>query len=235
MGIHIMLPLYKMVIVPPGPAYGPEETVKFYPTLGHAGVAADGSVRREPWGGHTWSDIRNGVATYADDDSDKFPVHIRSFTDNDWYALYRSIINFDTGLLPVGSLITQAKVGLFLVSAVDSAGWKPAQAIVRGTDPDPSNVVLADYNTLLDTQISEPIAWDDLQGDTYNIFTIYDVCFDAITPGGVTKLGIRDVTYDAPNIPPPWIYFVYYNAEWCSRDQSLARSPYLEVTYKPLL
>jgi len=234
-GIHIMPPLYKMVIVPPGPAYGPPVTVKFYPTPGSDGVAADGRADRTK-DKTTWGDIRGGAGTTA---FPAIPTSWIGFTcggdPNTWYILYRTLLHFDTLLLPAGCLIDAAKIGLSGYWKSNTIPSTPSLALVESVDPTPGDITPADYQNLNTAILAPKIAFDDFSDVGWNVFTLPESSFEFIIRAGITKFGLREGNYDCPNIEPPYNRYKTSTFRVSMRDDIEAHWPYLEVTYRPLL
>lgn len=215
--------------------YGPPVTIKFYPTYEQAGPACDGHVLRSA-SVVTWANIHDNAGTLAYDSNTAAVVEMRSsLTTNRWLRLIRAIFNFDTRLLPAGSLITAAKVALKLFDKGNTSTWNPSYAIVEGTLPNPTKLIPADYQTLLTIPLTNAFSYSTLVVDTYYNFIIDPAFFSIIKPASITKLGCRDITYDAPNNEPSWQAAKSITIDWYTRESSLSNRPYLEVIYQPPL
>lgn len=229
----MMTPLYKLVISPP-PSYGPPVIAKFYPTLGATGIAADGSATRlKPL--QTWNDIHDGAGTHADDVGTRPYVYVTSDSNIDtWRMIRRLFFHFDTTAIPLGSLITEAEVGLYLVSKSNTIGGTPSCALVQSNDPTPDSIIASDYQEIGAAPVAPVKAWAEMVVATVLVFTIDAPYLSLVIPGGVSKFGIREYTYDCLNVAPPWsaskaITFSFFTID------SLGPLPYLEVTYRPPL
>lgn len=236
MGIHIMPPLYEMVIKK---GYGPAVTVKFYPTAGHTGVAADGEAER--WiltNGETWANIHDGAGTGANDDTGGLGVAIVSgWNTNTWIRIVRCPLHFDTTLLPVVSKILSAQVIVAGANKLDQGNWQPDTALVESTDPTPGSVVAADYQNMDIHPLADIITYGNfVVGENY--FPLHTHHLDLIIGGGVTKFALREYTHDCLNAPPTWSSHKTAYLGYIAADASLPGpigSPYLKVTYQPPL
>lgn len=214
------------------PPFGPPVTVKFYPTLGHAGIAADGWADRYDLSNYHL--LRNGIGTSGMDTDPYDRVHLGSSTSlNIWRRLRRVLLHFDTTTLPAGSLLLSAKVILKGLTKNNTGGWPISLALVNSFDTTPGLITKQDYQSLGALLLADKIPYASFNAPGLNTLTIYPAYFGFITPGGVTQLALRDGTFDLPDLEPPWAY--YRSAEMCSysRDAGLAQSPCLEIRYQP--
>lgn len=235
MGIHIMPPLYKMVIVPPGPAYGPPVTVKFYPDHHPELTSVDGWAMRAD-ANITWADIHDGVGNYSGDDDVILWLYICSGTlANRWIYLRRTAILFDTSIIPAGSLIDPATLNMLCGTKINTLGGSPSVGVYGSYPLSNTAIVNADYQRFNAVPLSDIIPYADLTIEAWTVFTLNDAGKALIIPGGITKLGIREATYDAADTPPPWSSYNNIDLRWSSADNPPELRPYLEVTYRPPL
>jgi hypothetical protein len=213
--------------------YGAEVTTIFYPTPGSDGVAADGYASRRVYDG-TWADIHNGAGTAAYPTSVALYIGFtRTSATLKWLNIMRTLLHFDTRLLPVGSKINSALVYFRGNGKADGLGSVPSLALVESTDPSPGDITSADYQNLNAVSLANIIAYADFSTTGFNIFTITPENYDKIIGGGITKLGLREYKYDCLYIEPPLTGYPSSYFQGYSRDNSLETSPYLEVTYQP--
>lgn len=235
MGIHIMPPLYKMVIVPPGPAYGPPVTVKFYPDRDPEVTSVDGYAMRSV-AYSTWSNIHDGDGTDASDISTTEWINIRSCTDaNAWRYIRRTAILLDTSSIPEGSLKEQASLHLLCGTLKNTLGGNPAVGVYQSDPLSNTEIVPADYQRFSSVPLSNIIPMTDLVEDEWAVLNLNDAGLALVIPNGITKLGIREATYDAADTPPPWSSYKVIDMRFSSAESPFEKKPYLEVTYRPPL
>lgn len=217
------------------PPYGPPVTVKFYPTLGSSGVAADGYVAGWTTTTPTWENVWAGVGTYAYDAQTTTRIRFNcNIPPNEWSDIVRTMLHFNTSAIPVGSLITAAKVRLRYYGKANSGPWSPSLALCVSTDLTPGAITPADYQRSGYPLMANKIPYNSWVGGDH-FLQIYPALFNWIIPGGVTKLAVREGNYDLPGINPGWSASKTFNMVFYARDYGETLSPYLEVTYQPLL
>lgn len=236
MGIHIMPPLYKMVIAPPVPAYGPEETHSFYPDAHPEVSSVDGRTQHWTGAGQTWASIRGGVGSYAIDTETTIIVRIDAWDDNDWIRIYRDPILFDTTSIPSGAKKISAYLRLNVRNFGVYSSWVPTMCFNVFTSNPASNTALVgpDYSTFGETPLSTPKYRGDLVAG-FNYWAFNAAGLAAIVPAGITKLGMREQGHDVANIAPPWVHGITGFLEFAAADWVGALGPMLSVTYQPLL
>jgi len=230
-----MPPLYKMVIAPPAPPYGPPQTVNLHPDPHPEVTTVDGYVRPEDYQ-VGWAACHDNIGGSFDDigplEGMQFLCHT---TDNYWRILLRSILLFDASSIPAGSLIVSAHLYLHGYAKVNTGTWTLALNVFESFPNANTSLEKFDYQHLYDVPFSTKIsyaAWDE---NGWNIFILNPTGLLKIIPQTIIKLGLREANYDAPDINPGWEAgkqaWIYCD----SADAGLAKSPYLAVTYRPLL
>lgn len=236
MGIHIMSPLYKMVIVPPAPPFGPPITSTFYPDADPEVTSVDGQVYRVASYPYPWNDVHDGPGTGATPSGDSGTIYLGAYgRTNRWRELRRFVFLFDTSSIPVGSLKTEAEFGGYIYNKSNTFSWEPAVAVFQSNPASNTDLVKADYQCLDAIPLSSAIAYADLVTGAFNIFLLNDQGLDAIIPGGITKLGLREALYDAPDIEPAWESNKLFHIYCYFADKEGIYVPYLKVTYQPPL
>jgi hypothetical protein len=152
---------------------------------------------------------------------------------NTWTQCYRTIILFDTSsILPSDTLISA-----FLAVRGDGK----TQSNIAGTSinvfsSNPAvndDLVATDYSTLGSIPLAAAIAFADFNDTGFNIWPLNDAGLQAIAKSGITKLALREATYEAPNVPPAWVPNIISSFLMASSQPGITVSPYLSVTYKP--
>jgi len=151
---------------------GPPITVKFYPTPGSDGVAADGRAGRTQ-DNSTWASMRAGAGTFADPGRFTGMINfICGGLDGTWYSLTRTLLHFDTLLLPLASIIEEASVHVYGYEKGDAIPSSPSLALVESTDPTPGDITLPDYQNLKSTPIAPVIPYADFSYTGWNVFIL---------------------------------------------------------------
>lgn len=217
------------------PPYGPPVTVRFYPTPGNTGVAADGYTQRV-LNNEEWSDKRSLEGNGA------FPSYFTGtigFTcgsnADTWYSLQRTLLHFDTLLLPTGCLIDAAAVHVMGYAKGNTIPSIPSLALVLSYDPVPGSIIPEDYQNLGWWHRAPEIPYADFDEAGWNVFTMPEEEFNLIIREGITKLGLKEGNYDAAGLPPPYNRYKSSYFRVRMRDDIEDYWPYLEVTYRPLL
>lgn len=184
----------------------------------------------------TWSMVHNAVGDYHGDTALQNIVRIQSSSiANAWTALYRSIMLFDTSSIPLGSEIIAAELRISLYSIAQVPQWSQFSLVVVGSDPDSNtDIVNTDYSKLFSTPLSIYLMLSDLVGQPYAHFDFNTAGRMWITPGGITKLGLREYHYDVLDEEPYWIASKAASLLFRSAEQTtLSLKPRLEVIYQP--
>lgn len=199
MGIHIMPPLFKIVM--------PEvKTAIFYPDAHPESTTVDGFVAHETVG--SWAEVQGGDGDYHIDTGTGLEVTIRASSQrNKWYMLRRSIILFDISSL--GAIeVRKATISLYGNDKNDTLGISPTINIFESNPASNTDLVNADYTTLGDTPLAAAISYSAFSTTSYNDFTLNAASRALIQVAskgdGIVKLGVREASYDAPNNAPGW-------------------------------
>lgn len=217
------------------PEYDPEEYALFYSLPGSWGFCCDGQTVGAPSPPDSFYAARSiGTAAYTA--SQGAGVGFTSYDEaNTWRWNAHVFFHFDTRELPLGALITRARLRLenynkssefpncsfSVVKSLSSFAGQlyPSDHIKQGILP-------ASEIKDLETQIPA-------YGTT--LWEFNDYGYTLIIPAGITKLSVREMTYDAPNTPPTWL------SEKSSRfgirttdHPTSSYHPRLEVWFKPI-
>lgn len=233
MGIHIMPPLYKMVIVPPAP---PPTTAYFYPDAHPESTSVDGYAQRtDPNANETWAQIHDGAGTLSGDATAQNYIGIKTFNNPQrWQEIQRIITLFDTSSIDPGKTILAAELRVKCYSKSVPQVWPAFSAIVVPSLPaDNWRVVMADYQALGTTPLSNVINHTGFTPGAHTTFTFNSAGLAAIAKGGITKLGIREDHYDRADSPPPWVEYGWDRILLWSADQAdIEATPRLKVVYQ---
>lgn len=209
-------------------------TVEYYSQASPETVAADGYVFVDLTGfAHTsFAGIRNTVNGTGILDNDYFNDigHFASSNAGQWVKMFRTIILFDTRLLPLDAIIDSARFRFVGINRTDN--FADSLSLVGSNPVSNTGVVVADYSRLDTILLATPVTLASLVVDdaTYNSIPLNIAGLAAIVPGGITKLGLRS-EQDRANSPPAWVASLRSELNIRSADGGAARQPILEITY----
>ena len=231
MGIHIMPPLYKMVITPP-PI---EVIVVIYPDAHPESKSVDGYV----WhfsGAFSWAEMVAAAGSNSSDDATVIGVggFQAATAEGAWLSLTRGIILFDTSELTDEAVKKSATLSLHGDSKVDTLGAAPNINIYSSNPTVNASLQAKDYKTLGSTPYCDtPIAYADWDTAGWNSFELNAAGLAAISKTGITKLGTRNANYDVAGISPTWKASRKRSILVCvSAEGATNKKPKLTITYK---
>ncbi len=212
---------------------GSPVTAYFYPHKLSGGDSVDGRVAR--LGQQlSWSDVHDGAGTQADTGTTAAVVHVRAdgvFAT--WLAIHRIISTFPTNTIPAAAQVIEAKLRLYCIFKLIEGLLVPTVAVFESNPASYNDLVPADYGQTMAVPLSELIPMADIPVDDFTTWTLNQAGLDKIVPGGVTKLALREATWDAPNVVPPWEAFADREVQFRTADYAdAAYHPRLEVTYR---
>lgn len=213
-------------------------TVTYYPDAHPESTSVDGMVRHIA-DSSTWAQIRDGVGNNSDDDDDwEYLVRWQCDSQTDRYDhLHRSIFLFDTSAIPDGATILSAILSIYTFSTFrNDASWDIKANIYSSNPASNTALVGGDYDSLGTTPLCDTdIAFANIKGflnPGYNNFTLNTTGLAAISKTAITKLGLREVTYDVGDTPPPWTAnYIFYISGYLAEKGGDFR-PKLVITYE---
>jgi hypothetical protein len=190
----------------------------------------------------TWADIHlNGGAagnlhqTYADELFISWQLYAGLYS-----ALSRSGMTFDTTSLGVGATIISASLSMKCKSKSNSLSYSNMGANIYGWNPHYDACMdgngTDDWGRFYDVPFSTAIGYTTFVVGTNYTWVFNAAGLAAINAGGITRLAIRESTYDAPNVTPPSGSDFYngFTLNFYSADYSSGvDAPVLEVVYVP--
>jgi hypothetical protein len=229
MGIHIMPPLYEIVIKPVPPL--PPGDV-FYPSP-CPNSPVDGDVRRYITAGVSWSDIHDGPGTEGYPCAYGIICYILPGSlANQYTLIQRDIILFDLATIPPDHSIIAATLDLWVSSKIDQHNDYPQWAVYSSNPNSNSTLIPSDYGTLGTTPLSEILSHAQITAGQYNAFNFNQAGLDYIIPGSIIKLGVREAKYDAPNNPPTWHNLLAMGLSICTVESPSNHPPRLTVWHQ---
>lgn len=228
MGIHLMPPLYKLVIAPK------KGTVILVPDV----TTVDGYVYRNG-NDEFWDDKHDGIGTQSYDTSDSMLVGWARWLPTRYSALGRAITLFDafSGANPIPALATILSAALriygfqkSLFAGLDINVYKPSPA---------SNTALVpgDYNLALwgTTPLSDTISNADFNDAGWNSFVLNaagrSIVKAAVDGDGIIKLGFRCAA-DALDVAPGGLGYSNFFLQFYTAEEGVGFKPELEVKYQ---
>jgi len=213
----------------------PEE-MTFYPDAHPESTSVDGYVG-DFTSHQTWPDKVGAAGTQQNDDGIYLLLYILADDwANTWTTLNRSILLFDTSALPDACTVTAATLYLYGSRKVDNLGISPTLNLYSSNPASDNALVNQDYATLgsipfCDTPITYAAFKTGDPGDP-NLFALNAAGLAAISKTGITKLGLREASYDVPVNVPAWISDAGSHFRLFSADKGGDYRPKLVVTYQ---
>jgi len=202
----------------------------FYPDAS----SVDGNIRREAaetW--HTKQGHTDGTLVQAAVASARFGGFKTTLTPN-WIYIWRSWFLFLTSGLPNACRVTGAVFSVVGTLVVDNLNVDPAINVYLTTPASDDALVNGDYDQIGTVAYATEIAEGAWNAAGYNDFTLIDVDtddFGYISRIGVTKLGLRESNYDAPDIEPAHSDNLESSFSGDFTEQGTGFKPTLVVTY----
>jgi hypothetical protein len=163
-------------------------------------------------------------------------IYIGTTSSNLYIFNVRSVVCFDTTSLNSAATVSAASISFYAGGRID--GFSPSLSPqptfgVYASNPTSSTVVSnADYQSAFgSTLLSSTLGFSSLPAsDSPFTLTLNSSGLAAISKGGQTKLGLRDVNYDVGGSTPAWQDSVYVLANAYAGDGSYL-GPTLTVTF----
>lgn len=202
--------------------FGPEKiksgkvgntTTTVYPDAHTESTSVDGGVSEIISLGSnntSWSTLQSGSGTNASDNDATITsgtgdgsVSIRCDTSSDWWArLERAIVLFDTSSIDDGDTLDSATLSVYGTFKNDDLSASPTLNVFSSAPASNTALVAGDFDSLGTTEYSSDITYASYSTSGYNDFTLNASGEAAVDFTGVSKFGLRESTYDAPNSSP---------------------------------
>lgn len=204
----------------------------FYPDSDPETTSVDGVASRFSIG--TWAHVRDGPGNDSRHADGSLDAYIWAGNlPGGWVGIARTIILFDTSIIPADSEILAAKLRLYCFDKTLNGVPLVTLAIYASAPASNITLVNADYQALGAVPLSDPIPYADIIENSYNNIPLNSAGLNKIIPAGITKLGLRESTYDGSNAEPPWSYQAYGAWRFRSADFGGIYKPRLMVNYTP--
>ena len=182
----------------------------------------------------SWSNIHDGAGTLAQSDRTTEPVELATWdTTDEWLSINRLFLLFDTSSIPLGTEIKSALVSIHATAAADPLGISTTFKVgIVSSDPNnDTDIIVADYQSIGNTLLSNTYTHEDCLIGAVKVFTLNTSGRSQIVRGGITKLGIREFTYDVADLAPPWTATSVTAISFRMADHLSGPYPELTVTY----
>ena len=219
---YFIIPTYPLTV---------RDSLTFYPDASPETTSVDGFAYETTVA--NWATIRTGAGDGADDSGTDSTFGFRCYTTSGNYdRLYRFITLFDTSAIPDAATITSAVYSVFAYGVVDENSYNLYANVYTSAPASDTAVVAGDYDSLGTTALCDtPIGDASWDIDDYQNFTLNAAGLATISKTGITKLGMREATYDVGGSTPAWGSgkggrFLTYQAE-----KGVGYKPKLVVVY----
>jgi len=193
--------------VSPFPKVAFAETGTFNPEAHPETTTADSMVGYVATAGNgdTWANVQGHVGTTATSASSPNQAAIRGDNSSDtWRNLWRTLFTSDTSTITNGISLTKATVTLSGTDKTDANSISPTFNIYTSAPADDANPAAGDYNSFGSTALSGDITYAAWNAAADNVFSLSGTGIAQVSLTGITKLGIREATYDAADVEPTW-------------------------------
>jgi len=218
----------------------------FYPDPDPETTTVDGFIQFYTGDQWSWSNMHDDDGTNChayDSDYSERPVMIVSHSAPDtWTSMKRGIFLFDTSSLGSETTIDSAVFSLYGNNVVDTASWEITVNVYEANPSSNTALEKYDYDNFGTTAYCDNgISVSNWNTSGYNDFTFNSTGKAAISKTGITKLGVRDATYDVPNSAPSWentvesaVYCYFADQTGTNQDPKLVITYAVIVNAKPL-
>ena len=206
----------------------------FYPDAHPEVTCFDGLIEHYISAGDTWANVFNGVGGgfHLTDDgiNNELIVGIMAHSSTDkWDWIRRSILLFDTSVIPALATVNSALLYLYGTDKIDQLVCLPDINVFSSNPASNTGLTISDWATFGATPLATSIAYNDWVNG-YQYFTLNADGKAAITKGGITKIALRNANYDVANSPPTWVAgWVISHLKCWQADHGLSTAPKLVI------
>lgn len=209
------------------PSKGGWSAIKKPPSL-------DGFAQKSvAFAGETWVSVHDGAGT--DGSSTGSAVHVLVGSGNDankWRTIARSFLLWDTSILGAGVTIVNAKIRLYCFYKYTPDPWGSSKVCVVASNPaSNTTITAADYQSISATPLSGIEDYDAIDVNAFHEFELNAAGLAAINKTGITKLGLREYTYDCLDTAPTWIATTGCHLQFHTIEKGDPYKPELLVNY----
>jgi len=206
----------------------------YYPDAHAESTSVDGYVAASgsEW---TWAEIIAHAGVGSSDTVAKSEFMMISAWDatDKWEQVLRSIFLFDTSGLDDGATISAATFSVYGDGKDDGLSVTPDINVYSSDPASNDDLVSGDYDSLGTTAYCDTaITYAGFDTSDYNDFAFNATGLAAISKTGVTKLGLRNASFDVSGTPPTWSAgWAYSRIKGYFAEQGTGYKPKLVVTY----
>lgn len=211
------------------------DTLTIYPDPHPETNTVDGYVQRSG-SGESWSSIRNGSGTSADDSSTALGVYLLASSNPlyPWYLLRRSVLLFDTSPLGAGATVQSADLYLWCTLSATGLGDTTVDVVSAVTQYNTQLVTADYYYTNFGTTPFSQVLVSNLSTGQYNAFSFNSSGKSYINVTGITRIGLRLGWDTVDYFGGTWSAGAGTAASFYSADNAdLTNDPKLVITYTP--
>lgn len=181
-------------------------SLPFFPDAGFGNTTVDGGVIRAGVS-EAWATIIAGAGTgqlTTGDPESPFAINSAA-TTNQFSALQRAILTFDSSGLTAAATITAAVLSLFGTTKSDGLAITPTVDVYTSTPAANNALANADFSQVQGTsQTGSPITFAGWSTSGYNDFTFNATGQGNVSKTGISKFGTRNQNYDVAAVAPTW-------------------------------
>jgi hypothetical protein len=206
----------------------------FYPDEQTETTSCDGAASQSyNYGsGESWATI---IAAAGNGGTSALSPGVIITSDNvsgKWGELRRGIVLFDTSALTGDATVSAAVFSLYGEDKYDYISIAPDINVYSSAPASNTIIVAGDYDSLGATAFCDtPISYASWSTEGYNDFTLNSTGIAAVSTTSITKLGVRNASYDVAEISPEWASYNNTAVLGYDTEQGAGYKPKLVVTY----
>jgi len=219
------------------------EESTFYPDPSDPGsYSIDGFVQHRTGTSGTgvdWSVIQSGAGTESGDSGadDGYVMIEADTTSNKWRIIDRTVRLFNTSSIPDNDTVTSATYyDSTQTKNIYNGGVGGTAYNIYTSNPARDTVLEpGDFDSLGTTPLSTEINYASISGTegNYNAWQLNNSGLNTISKTEITRLGVRESNFDAPNSAPTWTSAAYENVTFNnSEEDGVSKDPKLVVVHQ---
>ena len=206
-------------------------TVHFHPDVWPGDTCCDGYAANVKYG-VSWPTLHEGAGTYGTSNITSAGIRLRTWdTELMWHEIYRVFFLFDTSSIPADKTIIAAILHLYGTFKINQLNIPATINVFTSWPTTNTDIIAADFIKLDMVPLATPITYPAFKTYDWNHLVFTEAGLSAIIKEGITKLAIREATYDATWIRPPWSSFKRTDMYFAQSEADPELWADLEVTY----
>jgi hypothetical protein len=209
------------------------DTLTVNPDVSSGSTTCDGLVGYTP-SSTTWASVIGATdGSFVNTTAAELAVFstVSSTTTNEWVRLYRPFFSVDTSSIPDAATISATVFSVYGIGKLDNLSITPNLNVYLATPASANNLVVGDYDQVGSVaQCDTAITYAGYSTSGYNDFTFNATGRGNVSKTGITKLCIRNASYDVAASAPTWSSdkSTFMN---CYHSDNGSNKPKLVVTY----